>query len=94
MEQERRLRCESLGLDLALEGDRIRFSLGNAILLEMPEVLARLQRTADEVTARAEHEAQRAEREAQRAEDEARRADELAARVAALEEELAKRETA
>jgi len=89
--QEQRLRCEQLGLDLTLEHDRIRFYVGNAMLLEMPEVVARLQQMTDEVTARAEQEAQRAEQEAQRAEQEAQRADQLAARIAELEAELERR---
>lgn len=77
-------RCEVLGLDLAVEGERIRFYLGNAMLLDLPEIVARLEQLTAEAT-------RRAEEEAQRAEEEARRAEELARRVAELEAELARR---
>ncbi len=95
---EQRMRCEQLGLDLALENDRIRFYVGNAMLLEMPEVVARLQQMTDDATRRAEEESQRAAQEAERAAQEAERAAQeaerarqLEGRVAALEAELAQR---
>ncbi len=86
-----RYRCEMLGLDIEVEPERIRFFFGNSMLLEMPEILARLERATAEAGARAEEEARRAENEARRAEEETRRAEELSRRVAELEAELARR---
>ena len=82
--QAGRYRCEKLGLDLAVEGDRVRFYVGTAMLLELPEIVARLEQLTAEATGRAEQEARRAE-------EEARRADDLARRVSELEAELERR---
>jgi Uma2 family endonuclease len=73
-----------LGLNLVIEGDRLRFYAGNAPLLDAAELIARLETMAQ----RAEEESRRAEEEARRAEEEARRAETLAQRVRELEEEL------
>lgn len=93
-----RYRSATLELDLAVEGERIRFYSANAMLLQAPEVIAQLQRYSDAMTQRAEEEARRAEEEArradeeaQRAEEEARRSEDLARRVAELEAELRRR---
>lgn len=56
-----------LQLDLALEGDRVRFYFGTAPLAEAEELIERLERAVNEVTERAQHETERAAREAERA---------------------------
>jgi Uma2 family endonuclease len=71
-----------LGLDLGVEGGRLRFYAANAPILETSEWVTRLAGMLDDVQRRAEDEARRAEDEAQRAEDEARRAAEEAQRAA------------
>ncbi len=91
-----------LGLDLALEGERLRLYMGTAVVPELEELAARAEsllagaldrvaeaeRRAEEEARRAEEEARRAEEEARRAEEEARRADAAERRVAELETEL------
>jgi Uma2 family endonuclease len=72
---------EVLGLELAVEGGRLRFYNVNAPLLEDAEWIERIGRVADEATSRAEEEARRAEEEARRAEEQARRAEEQARRA-------------
>jgi Uma2 family endonuclease len=71
----------ALGLELFLEGDRLRFYLANAPLLETRELVGRLEASVNELQRRAEEEARRAEEGARRAEEEARRADEEARRA-------------
>jgi len=94
--QAGRYSSQVLQLDLALERERIRFYYGTAPLAEANELIERLERVVNDVTARAEQDAmraaealllaeQRAEREAQRAEREAQRAQELERRLAELE---------
>jgi hypothetical protein len=73
-----------LGLDLAVEGHRLRFFHGSATLLEARELIDRLSTMVDEAVQRAEQEAQRAEQEAQRADAAVRRAERLAARLREL----------
>jgi Uma2 family endonuclease len=78
-----------LGLELRMESDRLRFSIGFADLQTPLEAVAKLGRLVDEVKANAE--ARVAEQQA-RAEEERARADAAEARVRALEAELAKRD--
>jgi Uma2 family endonuclease len=84
-----------LGLDLALDGARLRFFFGTAPLPDADELVDRAtsmvdaivekkeqaERRAEEEARRAEEEARRAEEEARRAEEEARRAEEEARRA-------------
>lgn len=65
--QRGRFSSTVLGLDLALEGNRVRFYMGTAPLLDADELRAELERTVDDAVARAEQEAARAEHEAARA---------------------------
>jgi hypothetical protein len=88
-------RSEVLGLDLTLEGHRLRFRQGNAQLLAPSEIILGLEdRVTDlvmamkELEARAEAERERAEAERERAEAERERADIAEARLAAVEAEL------
>jgi Uma2 family endonuclease len=76
-----RWHSQILGLDLTLEGSRLRFYHGSAVLLDGPELSERLHAMADAATRRAEEEGRRAEEEARRAEEEARRAEEEARRA-------------
>ena len=81
-------RSEVLGLDLTLEGHRLRFRQGNAQLLAPSEIILGLEdRVTDLVMAMEELEA-RAEAERERAEAERERADIAEARLAAVEAEL------
>ncbi|MBX3275029.1 MAG: Uma2 family endonuclease [Sandaracinaceae bacterium] len=70
-----------LGLDLAVEGGRLRFFAGTAPLLDATELIARLSEMVDDAVRRAEAEAERASEEARRASEEARRASEEARRA-------------
>jgi Putative restriction endonuclease len=78
-----RLPCAMLGLELGLEGDRLRFYHGLAPLPEASELLeslgsmvSDLEARIDEAERRAEEESRRAQEERQRAEEESRRAQE------------------
>jgi len=82
--QQGRWHSQILGLDLTLEGSRLRFYHGSAVLLDRAELIERLRAMTDAATGRAEEEARRAEEEARRAEEEARRAERLAARLREL----------
>jgi Uma2 family endonuclease len=73
--QEGRFVSEVLGLDLMLEGDRLRFMYGSAPVLEADELIARLGNALNEALANQEDAERRAEADAERA--------------AALEKELA-----
>src|SRR5512133_2169092 len=71
-----------LGLDLAVELDRVRFYTGTAVVPELAELVARANAMVDglqdriaHAEARAEEEKQRAEEEKQRAEEEKQRAE-------------------
>jgi Uma2 family endonuclease len=84
-----------LGLDVQVEGDRLRFYAGTALLLESEEFIVRLQTMADEAQRRAAEEAQlRAEAERLRAdaerhrEEAERRREEAEQEVARLRVEL------
>jgi Uma2 family endonuclease len=93
---------EVLGLDLAIDGERLRFFAGDAPLPVADELIEKLEhwvdglesrlaeaeRRAEEATQRAEDEARRAEDEARRAEDEARRAEAAEARLRAALAEI------
>jgi Uma2 family endonuclease len=81
--QAGRWRSEVLGLELTLEGNRVRFYAGSALLLDSEELAERSNRLLAEQIALREREAERAEQEAQRAEQEAQRAAELERRLAA-----------
>jgi Uma2 family endonuclease len=94
--QEGRFPSEVLGLELMLEGDRLRFLYGLAPVLEADELIARLGAALDGALAskedaerRAQAEAERAQAEAERAQAEAERAQAEAERAAALEKDLA-----
>jgi len=89
MPQEGRLASSVLGLELGIEGDRLRFYHGLAPLPETGELLARLgsmvgdletrideaERLADEAERRADEAERRADAEKERAEDERLRAE-------------------
>ncbi len=66
-----------LGLDLVLDGDRLRFFAGNAPLEDEGEMIARLGGMLDKVLAREEEALRLAEEERLRAEEERLRAEEL-----------------
>ena len=74
-------RSEVLGLDLALEGERLRFLLAGAPLPESTELIARLDDMLDQAVGRAEEAERRAEEESRRAEEESRRAEEESRRA-------------
>lgn len=69
-----RLLSRVLGLELTIDGERLRFLLGGARLPDSAELIARLDASLDAAEHRAEEESRRAEEEARRAEEEARRA--------------------
>ena len=71
-----------LGLELAVEGARLRFYAGSALLPDADDVISRLDDALLEARDRAEEEARRAEEEARRAEEAERR---LAEALAELE---------
>ncbi|MBX3197286.1 MAG: Uma2 family endonuclease [Labilithrix sp.] len=82
--QQGRWPSSVLGLDLALEGGRVRFYHGSAPLLEAAELVGRLETMMDELTARKE-EAERSKEEAERSKEEAeQRAERLARRLREL----------
>jgi len=92
-----RLRSVVLGLELTVEGGRVRFYEGSAPLLFVDELVGRLEKMVDELISardaalgRAEGEARRAEDQARRAEDQARRAEDQARRASELEKEVAR----
>jgi Uma2 family endonuclease len=87
--EEGRLPSEVLGLDLMLEGDRLRFFYGVAPVLEAEELIGRLGAALNEALASREEAELRAQAEAERAQAEAERAQAEAERAAALEKELA-----
>lgn len=81
-------RSEQLGLELGVEGDKLRFSVSGAPILESAELIAQLDAKFSAAEARAEEEAGRAEQEAGRADQEARRADDTEQRLAEALAEL------
>jgi Uma2 family endonuclease len=82
--QEGRWSSIVLGLDLAMEGGRIRFFHGSAPLPEAEELIVRLGVMMDELVAREEVVAAKLEAERIRADAAVSRADRLAARLRAL----------
>lgn len=96
--QSGRWASEVLGLDLVLEGGRIRFFIGSAPLLEADELIGRLSKRVDELVAkeeelgraleserqRAQAEQERAQAERERADRAEQRADRMAARMREL----------
>jgi len=99
--QEGRIPSRVLGLDLMLEGDRLRFFHDLAPVPEADELIARLGAALNEALAsreeaerRAEAEAERAKAEAERAQAEAERRVQAEAERAQAEAERAKAEAA
>ncbi|MDX2053271.1 MAG: Uma2 family endonuclease [Polyangiaceae bacterium] len=86
--QQGRWRSLILGLDLGLEGDRLRFYAGTAVVPNTEELLARANFLAEDLQSKLLVAELRAEQEAERAEDEKRRAEDAEARIAQLEAEL------
>jgi Uma2 family endonuclease len=84
-----RYASEILGLDLVLEGERLRFLYGLALVPDATELIARLDAMLGDATAKREEAERRAEEEARRAEEEARRAEEEAQRASEAERRLA-----
>ncbi len=89
--QQGRYLSEQLGLELQVEGERLRFWAGHALLLESAEFIARLEELLAELQMRADEEARRAEEEARRAHEAERRQQEAGQRLA---EETRRREQA
>jgi len=79
--QEGRWSSSVLGLDLAMEGGRIRFFHGSAPLPEAEELIVRLGAMIEEIVTREEEIARQLEAERQRADEAASRADEAASRA-------------
>ena len=76
-----------LGLDLTIEGSKLRFFYGMAPVPEAEELVAKLQTMVDGLYARAEEAEQRAAIEAERADLAVSRADELQRQVVSAREE-------
>jgi Uma2 family endonuclease len=79
-----------LGLDVQVEGDRLRFYAGTALLLESEEFIVRLQAMCDDAQRRAVEEARRREEETQRREEETQRREEETRRREVAEQEVAR----
>jgi Uma2 family endonuclease len=93
--QHGRYVSEQLGLELQIEGGRLRFYAGNALLLESEELIARLELLVSELQQRADEEARLRQEETERRQEEARlrqeeaqRREEAERRVAELQAEL------
>jgi Uma2 family endonuclease len=80
-----------LGLEIGIEGERLRFFFGTAPVPELTELAGRAESLLGEAERRFQEAERRLEEEAQRAEQEARRAEALTQRVAELEAELERR---
>lgn len=85
-----RLASSVLGLDLRIEGERLRFVVGTAPVLDARETIDSLEVMLDGLTARQEEAEQRAAAEAERARTALEEARALAERNRQLEEELAR----
>jgi hypothetical protein len=72
--REGRFHSTVLDLDIALEGDQVRFYVGGAVLLSEAETVTNLQRLLDTAVARAQEQAARADEQAARADEQAGRA--------------------
>ena len=83
-----RYSSEVLGLELQLEGGRLRFWAGNALLLESEEMIDHLRELVGEAERRADERARKLEEEARRREEEVRRREEAEQRLMALQAEL------
>jgi Uma2 family endonuclease len=77
-----RLASTVLGLDLALDGDKLRFWAGNAQLEESAEMIARLDGLLDKVITHKEEAEQRLEEQRAHAEEQRARAEALLAELA------------
>lgn len=93
--QHGRLGSQVLGLELGVEGDSLRFYVGDAVLPGSDELISKLESFVDDLEERvnlaeqvAEDERARADREARRAEDESRRAEDQSRRAEATEARL------
>jgi Uma2 family endonuclease len=80
--EEGRLPSRVLGLDLAVEGAKLRFSCGTAVLPEADEIIVRLAAMLNEAVVLKEEAERRADEEARRAEEALQRAEAAARRVA------------
>jgi Uma2 family endonuclease len=83
-----RLTSEVLGLDLALEGSKVRFLLGMAPLPDAEEIVGKLGAMLDDVLGRQVEAEQRAAEAEQKQADAEQRLAELAKRLAAAEAEI------
>jgi uncharacterized protein YceH (UPF0502 family) len=83
-----RYSSEVLGLELQLEGGRLRFWAGNALLLAPGEMNERLRVLLDGEQRRADEEARQRAEEARRREEAERRREEAERRLAELQAEL------
>jgi Uma2 family endonuclease len=88
MPQEGRWPSRVLGLELSLEGDRLRLYTGTAAVPELEELATRGERLLADAIGRVEEAEKRAEQEAQRAQREAQRADRAERELEALRAEL------
>jgi Uma2 family endonuclease len=77
-----------LGLDARVDGDRLRFFAGTAMLLDADELRRRLEETVDALMARADSEATRADEEGKLRQEEARLRQAAEEEVARLRAEL------
>ena len=84
----RRMHSEVLDLDLAIDGQRLRFFHGSAAIPYADELIARLDAAVEEAGKHAQAEAERAQAEAERAQAEAERAVEAERRLAEALAEL------
>ena len=82
--QSSRFSSSVLGLDIGIDGDKLRFYHGTAPLPDAEELRARLDATIEKLSAQAEQEAQRAEQEAQRAQEAERKLAEAIAEIEVL----------
>lgn len=90
--QQGRFASEVLGLDLIIEGDKLRFLLGMAEVPEAEELVAKLGAMLDTVLLHRQEAEDRARAEAERAEAEAARAQELQRKLTETEQKLASAE--
>jgi hypothetical protein len=80
----RRMHSEVLDLDLAIDGQRLRFFHGSAAIPYADELIARLDAAVEEAGKHAQAEAERAQAEAERAQDAERRLADALAELEAL----------
>jgi Uma2 family endonuclease len=82
--EQGRYRSEVLGLQLQVEGERLRFWAGHALLLESDEFIARLEELMAGIQQRVDEEVRQREEETRRREEAERRLAELQAELARL----------